>query len=222
MAAKKIEKERIETGRAWAYLRVSTDGQDNNNQRLEILRVAKARGLGAVQFVEDIASGRKSWHDRRMKDIMDQMGPGDALLVAEISRLGRSMLEVMEILSQCADRGIHVYAAKGNWALDDSLPSKIVASVLAMAAEIERELISQRTKSALATRRAAGVVLGRPRGPGASKLDPHADEIRELISLGVPATKIAKRYGSSVPNLRVWLKKRRPEATQTGPATVAE
>jgi DNA invertase Pin-like site-specific DNA recombinase len=222
MAAKKIEKERIEKGRAWAYLRVSTDGQDNNNQRLEILRVAQERGLGAVQFVEEVVSGRKSWHDRRLRDIMDQMNPGDALLVAEISRLGRSMLEVMEILSQCAERRIHVYAAKGNWALDDSLPSKIVASVLAMAAEIERELISQRTKSALATKRAAGVVLGRPRGPGASKLDPHADEIRELISLGVPVTKIAKRFGSSVPNLRVWMKKRRPETTETGPAIVAE
>jgi DNA invertase Pin-like site-specific DNA recombinase len=195
--------------RAWAYLRVSTDGQDNDNQKLEILRLAAERKLGAIQFFEEIVSGRKSWHERRLKDMVDQMTDGDALLVAEISRLGRSMLEIMEILSLCADRGIHVYAAKGDWALDNSLPSKIVASVMAMAAEIERELISQRTKSALATKRAAGVVLGRPRGPGASKLDPHTEQIRELIKLGVPITKIAGRFGSSVPNLRTWIKKRK-------------
>jgi DNA invertase Pin-like site-specific DNA recombinase len=214
MASKTGKKEPSEKGQAWAYLRVSTDGQDNDNQKLEILRLAEERKLGAIRFVEEICSGRKAWRDRRVKEIMEQMKPGDSLLVSEISRLGRSMLEVMEILSQCADRGIHVYAAKGNWALDNSLPSKIVASVLAMAAEIERELISQRTKAALATKRAAGVVLGRPRGPGASKLDKLEAEIKEQIALGVPQTKIAKRFGSSVPNLRSWIKKRKTITTE--------
>ena len=209
MAAKTGQKKQEEkSGQAWAYLRVSTDGQDNDNQKLEIIRMAGERNLGAIRFIEDVCSGRKTWRERRLKEIMEQMQPGDSLLVAEISRLGRSMLEVMEILSQCADRGIHVFAAKGNWALDDSLPSKIVASVLAMAAEIERELISQRTKAALATKRAAGVVLGRPKGPGASKLDKYETEIKELIALGVPQTKIAKRFNSSLPNLRSWIKKR--------------
>lgn len=192
----------------WAYLRVSTNGQDADNQRLEILRVAAEKDLGAVQFVEEIASGRKSWRLRRTKEILDQMEEGDALIVAELSRLGRSMLEIMEILSLATDRGLKIYAAKGNWQLDGTLPSKILASVLAMAAEIERELISQRTKAALATRRAAGVKLGRPAGPGASKLDKHLDEINELRDLGVPLTKIAKKFNSSVPNLRLWIKKR--------------
>ena len=203
-------KEQIEAKppKAWAYLRASTAGQDNDNQKLEILRLAKDRNLGAVSFVEEVCSGRKAWRDRRIKEIIDQMNPGDSLLVAEMSRLGRSMMEIMEILSQCTDRGIHVFAAKGNWALDNSLPSKIMAAVLAMAAEIERELISQRTKAALATKRASGVVLGRPRGPGASKLDKFETEIKEQIALGVPQTKIAKRFGSSVPNLRAWIKKR--------------
>lgn len=208
MAAKKATRK----GQAWAYLRVSTDRQDVDNQKLEILRVSDEKGLGAVTFVEETASGRKPWRERRTKEILDQMQPGDALIVAELSRLGRSMLEVMEILSQATDRGLMVYAAKGDWSLDGSLPSKIMASVLAMAAEIERELISQRTKAALATRRAAGVRLGRPTGPGSSKLDKHLDEINELRSLGVPLTKIATRVGSSVPNLRLWIKKRAIQA----------
>jgi DNA invertase Pin-like site-specific DNA recombinase len=195
-------------GQAWAYLRVSTDRQDADNQRLEILRVAGEKDLGAVRFVEETASGRKSWRERRTKEILDEMKEGDALIVSELSRLGRSMLEVMEILSQATDRGLRVYAAKGNWQLDGTLPSKIVASVLAMAAEIERELISQRTKAALATRKAAGVKLGRPTGPGSSKLDKHVDAINEMIELGVPFTKIAKKFETSVPNLRVWRKKR--------------
>ncbi|OPY17024.1 MAG: putative DNA-invertase from lambdoid prophage Rac [Syntrophus sp. PtaB.Bin075] len=212
------EKSEYGKGKAWAYLRVSTDRQDTDNQKLEILRVAEEKDLGAVRFVEETASGRKSWRERRTKEILDAMQPGDALIVAELSRLGRSMLEVMEILSQATDRGLRVYAAKGDWQLDGSLPSKIIASVLAMAAEIERELISQRTKAALATRKAAGVKLGRPTGPGSSKLDKHVDEINELIALGVPMTKIAARFGSSVPNLRIWAKKRRAltTAAQTG------
>jgi len=194
--------------RVVAYLRVSTERQDVDNQKLEILRTATERGLGAVEFIEETASGRKSWRERRTFDLIESMQPGDALIVAELSRLGRSMLEIMEILSRAADRGLRIYAAKGNWALDDSLPSKIVASVLAMAAEIEKELISQRTKSALATRRAAGVVLGRPRGPGASKLDKHEAEIRELLALGVPITRISAKMSSSVPNMRAWIRKR--------------
>jgi DNA invertase Pin-like site-specific DNA recombinase len=213
MKGKNSTKKKEGTGQAWAYLRVSTDGQDVDNQKLEILKVAEEKGLGAVRFVEETASGRKSWRERRTFEILSQMQEGDALIVAELSRLGRSMLEVMEILSVATDRGLRVFAAKGNWSLDDSLPSKIVASVLAMAAEIEKELISQRTKAALATRKAAGVKLGRPAGPGSSKLDRHLDEINELRALGVPITKIAARFSSSVPNLRTWIKKRSAAGT---------
>jgi len=209
MGKKKAEKEISTEPQAWAYLRVSTEDQDVNNQKLEILRLANEKGLGAVTFIEETASGRKSWRERRTAELLDRMKPGDSLLVAELSRLGRSMLEIMEILHLATERDLRVFAAKGGWSLDGSLPSKIVAMVLAMAAEIEKELISQRTKAALATRKAAGVTLGRPKGPGASKLDKHEAEIRELITLGVPITKIAPKFSSSVPNLRAWLKKRK-------------
>lgn len=101
------------------------------------------------------------------------LGTGDVLIVSELSRLGRSMLECMEILSLASGKGIQVYAVKGNWRLDQSLQSTIVAMVFSMAAEIERELISQRTKEALRFKKAQGMTLGRPKGPGKSKLDPY-------------------------------------------------
>ncbi|MBU2549032.1 MAG: recombinase family protein, partial [Proteobacteria bacterium] len=112
-------------------------------------------------------------------------------------------------LALLAGRRVHVFAAKGGWALDGSLQSKIVAMVLAMAAEIERDLISQRTKAALATKRAQGVRLGRPPGPGASKLDKHRDEIIELLALGVMKHRVAARFETTPTNLRHWLKKRK-------------
>ena len=117
------------------------------------------------------------------------------------------MLECMEILSLAMQRGIHVYAVKGNWQLDDSIQSKIVAMAFAMAAEIERDLISQRTKEALAARKRAGKKLGRPAGSGKSKLDKHRPEIEALLANGSTQKFIAERYGTTEANLSRWLKK---------------
>ena len=205
----------------WSYIRVSTDAQDVDNQRLEVLALVKQHGLGAVKFVEENGgvSGTISWRQRELSGLLDKMKRGDALVVSELSRLGRSMLEIMEILAEATRREIRIYAVKGGWTLDGSLQSKIVAMVLAMAAEIERDLLAQRTRAALATRKAlvaagkswtskAGRLvdrLGRPSGPGASKLDPHAAEIRELLALGVPQTKVASKFKTSPRNLRHWL-----------------
>ena len=211
--------------KAMAYIRVSTDRQDCENQRLEILKLVNDKGLGKVEFVEETISGRTSWRDRRLAGVIDGLKEGDSLVVAELSRLGRSMLEIMEILSVATQRKIHVYASKGNWVLDGSMQSKIIAMVLAMAAEIERSLISERTRAALATKRAlsesgktwiskAGNVckgLGRPPGPGKSKLDSHEGEIRELLGLGITQKRLAERLGTTSANLRHWMKKRRIE-----------
>jgi len=191
-----------------AYIRVSTDKQDVENQRLEILKLANERGLGPVQFVEETVSGRKSWKDRVIAGHLEALRKGDVLIVAELSRLGRSLLEIMEILSIATRAGVKVYAAKGDWSLDGSLQSKVVAMAFSMAAEIERELISQRTKAALATKKAQGVVLGRPRGPGKSKLDANEQEIRGLLALGVPQSKIAAKYQTTSRNLWNWMRKR--------------
>lgn len=207
---------------AVAYIRVSTDKQDADNQRLEILRLANDKNLGQVRFIEEVVSGRKSWRNREIASVLDSLKAGDALVVAELSRLGRSMLEIMEILSIATQRSIRVYAAKGNWSLDGSLQSKVVAMAFSMAAEIERDLISQRTRSALATKQ--GLLnsdgfyisrsgrrvesLGRPRGPGKSRLDKYEEEIRGLLALGVPQRRIAGKYGTSPRNLWAWMRKR--------------
>ena len=133
-------------------------------------------------------------------------GRSDTLIVSELSRLGRSMLECMEILSIAFLKGIHLYAIKGNWRLDNSIQSKIVAMAFSMAAEIERDLISQRTKEALAARKKAGITLGRPRGRGKSKLDTFRPEIEALLNNGSTQKFIANRYGTTEANLSRWLK----------------
>jgi DNA invertase Pin-like site-specific DNA recombinase len=199
-----------------AYVRVSTDRQDVENQRLEILKLVNDKGLGKVDFVEETISGRTSWRDRRLAGVIDGLEAGDSLIVSELSRLGRSMLEIMEILSVATQRRVHVYASKGNWVLDGSMQSKIIAMVLAMAAEIERTLISERTRAALATKKAAGVRLGRPKGPGKSKLDQHETEIRELLDLGLTKKRLAERLGTTPANLRHWMKRRKIEIRRTG------
>lgn len=191
-----------------AYLRVSTTDQDLEKNKFDILKLANEKSLGRVQWVEETVSGRVSWRKRQIAQILeDQLQSGDNLIVSELSRLGRSMLECMEILSIASQKGIKVYAVKGNWRLDNSIQSKIIAMAFSMAAEIERDLISQRTKEALAARKKAGIILGRPRGVGKSKLDAYRPEIEALLANGSKQAFIAKRYGTTEPNLSRWLKK---------------
>ena len=125
-----------------AYLRVSTTDQDLKKNRYDILQLANDKGLGKVQWVEETVSGRVSWHQRKIAEVLERLQREDTLIVSELSRLGRSMLECMEILSIAFQKGIHLYAVKGNWRLDNSIQSKIVAMAFSMAAEIERDLIS--------------------------------------------------------------------------------
>ncbi len=117
------------------------------------------------------------------------------------------MLECMEILSIASQKQINIYAVKGNWRLDNSIQSKIVAMAFSIAAEIERDLISQRTKEALAARKKAGIKLGRPRGVGKSKLDQYKPEIEALLANGSTQKFIAERYDSTEANLSRWLKR---------------
>jgi DNA invertase Pin-like site-specific DNA recombinase len=187
---------------------VSTTDQDVDKNKAAILMFANHKALGHVHFVEEAVSGRVPWRRRKMATLLDDLQAGDTLVVSELSRLGRSMLECMEILAIAAQKGINLYAVKGAWQLDDSMQSKIMAMVFAMAAEIERELISQRTKEALRVKKAAGVKLGRPPGPGKSKLDPYQLEITALLANGSTQKFIAKRYGTTAGNLHNWLKKR--------------
>jgi DNA invertase Pin-like site-specific DNA recombinase len=189
------------------YLRVSTGTQDLDKNKADILRLANQEDLGRVQFVEEKVSGKVSWRKRRIADWVETLQAQDNLIVSELSRLGRSMLECMEILSIALQKGIRVYAVKGNWHLDQSMQSKIIAMAFSMAAEIEHELISQRTTEALRFRKAQGLPLGRPRGPGKSKLDPYRPEIEGLLANGSTQRFIAQRYNTTEANLHNWLKK---------------
>lgn len=139
--------------------------------------------------------------------MLDVLHEGDALIVSELSRLGRSMLECMEILAIASERVIRVYAIKGTWRLDHTIQSKIIAMAFAMAAEIERDLSSARTTEALRARKASGLPLGRPKGPGKSKLDPYRPEIEALLANGSTQKFIAERYQTTPANLSNWIKK---------------
>jgi DNA invertase Pin-like site-specific DNA recombinase len=194
-----------------AYLRVSTVEQDLKKNRHEILELANSKGFGPVEFVEEKVSGIKNWKERKIKQIIDQLGTGDHLIVPELSRLGRSMLEIMEMLSIAKDKEINIYAVKGGWELNSSIQSKVVAMAFSIAAEIERDLISKRTKEALKARKAQGIKLGRPKGPGKSKLDKYREEITALLKNGSTKTYVAKKYETTLPNLYNWLKKNKIE-----------
>src|SRR5579863_9778730 len=162
--------------KATAYLRVSTVDQDLEKNKADILKLANSLQLGHVHFEEEKLSGKVSWRKRKIAQVLEEAQAGDNIIVSELSRLGRSMLECMEILSIAAQKNVNVYAVKGNWRLDSSIQSKIIAMAFAMASEIERDLISKRTKEALVAKKASGVQLGRPKGVGKSKLDQYGPE----------------------------------------------
>ena len=190
-----------------AYLRVSTVEQDLEKNKADILTFANNKDFGKVKFVEEKVSGTKNCKNRKIKQVIDSLSKGDRLIVPEFSRLGRSMLEIMEMLSILKDKEVNVYAVKGNWELNGSLQSKIMAMVFSIASEIERDLISKRTKEALRARKVAGVKLGRPKGAGKSKLDEFKEEIVALLRNGSSKKFVADRYGTSQVNLYNWINK---------------
>lgn len=196
---------------AYAYLRVSTDHQDVSNQRHGILEYANRKNLGHLDFVEDLASGKEKWQSRAVGKLLTETAKaGDIVIFAEISRMARSTLQVLEMLSSCIDRKISVHIAKQNLVLDGDLQSRIAATILGLAAEIEREFISLRTKEALAKRKASGKHLGRPKGRRSSKLklDEYESEIRSYLAKGISKRAIAKLIECSPTTLYDWLQRR--------------
>jgi DNA invertase Pin-like site-specific DNA recombinase len=198
------------------YLRVSTINQDLEKNKADILSYANDHDLGKVHFVQEIVSGKVSWKRRRIKEVIDQLGKNDWLIVPELSRLGRSMLEIMEIIAEAKRKEINIYAIKNNWTLNGTTESKVLLMVFSMAAEIERDLISARTTEALRVKKESGVKLGRPKGPGKSKLDHHQEEIIALLRNGVPKKRVASKYGSSAVNLYNWILKNQLDVAVRG------
>jgi DNA invertase Pin-like site-specific DNA recombinase len=188
-----------------AYLRVSTIDQDTEKNEADILKFAHTKGFGRVEFISEKVSGKISWKKRKIKEIIDKLGKGDKLIVPELSRLGRSALEIFEILAVAKEKGISVFDVKNEIELNDSIHTQILAFAFGIAAQIERDLISKRTKEGLAARKAKGIQLGRPKGPGRSRLDVHREEIIALLKTGSTQRYISKKYGVTPPTLYNWL-----------------
>jgi DNA invertase Pin-like site-specific DNA recombinase len=193
--------------RTIGYLRVSTADQDVEKNKADILKLANDKKLGNVEFVDEKVSGIKDWRKRKLGQIFSTLQSGDTIIVSELSRLGRSTLQILEIMKVAREKDVAVHAVKGGWSLNGSMESKIVLTMLAMMAEIERDLISERTKEGLRAVRARGVKLGRPKGPGRSKLDASREEILALLTNGATKAFVARRHGTSQPNLYNWLNK---------------
>jgi DNA invertase Pin-like site-specific DNA recombinase len=191
-----------------SYLRVSTNYQNTDKNQADVLKYANDHQFGYVEFVEETISGKVSWKQRKISQIIDELEPGDRIIVPELTRLGRSTLEVLEILKKAKEKGIAVYSVKENLELNgDNMQSKIMATMLSLFAELERDFVSMRTKEALKARKAAGVQLGRPFGPGKSKLDPFKEEITALLKMGVAKSKVARKYSVAITTLQNWIDK---------------
>ena len=191
-----------------AFIRVSTLEQDTEKNKIDILQFANRLKLGNVEFTEEQCSGKINYKERKLGILLNSMQAGDVLIVPELSRIARSITQILEVIKVTKDKCITLYSLKENFCNnEDSISATVTSTIFALVAQIERELISMRTKEALHARKIAGVKLGRPRGKGKSKLDEHKDDILKLISLNVPKTMIARQYNTSVGNLYNFINK---------------
>ena len=178
----------------YAYIRVSTDKQSTENQRFEILKFADEKKLAVDRWVEETISSTKKLDERKLGPLVNQIAKDDVLLVTELSRLGRSIMEVMGILHILMDKQVKVFTAKERYELGNNINSKVLAFAFSLSAEIERSMISSRTKEALARKKSEGKRLGRPKGSLSkqTKLTGKDEVIKEFIRKRVPDAVIAR------------------------------
>ena len=176
------------------YLRVSTEKQNPENQRDEIRRFAEEKSLAVDSWVVETASGKITHKKRKLGRLLRKMNKGDTLIVTEISRLSRSLTEIMAIMGECLDRQINIYTTKERYTFDNSINSKVLCFAFGLVAEIERNLISMRTKEALALKRAEGVRLGRRPGSDVKMqvIRDNSARIDAMLAAGMPVTKICR------------------------------
>ncbi len=189
----------------YAYIRVSTDHQDCENQKIGIEAKAAAMGIAIDRYIQDAGvSGTRAPESRALGGCLRQLVPGDVIICSELSRLGRKLFMIMHILEHCMNVGARVYTVKDGYELGDNIQSKVMAFAFGLTAEIERDLISKRTKEALARRRMAGLCLGRPRGAKNKvyKLTSKSDYIKQQLKKGVPRYKIAQKLKVNPRTLR--------------------
>ena len=181
----------------YGYIRVSTDKQTVDNQRYEINQFCDRQEMVIEKWIEETISGTKNVEDRKLGKLLKRMKKGDILICSELSRLGRNLLMIMGILNECMNKDIQVWTIKDSYRLGSDINSKVLAFAFGLFAEIERNLISQRTKEALARKRAEGVVLGRPKGrkSAKTKLTGQEQKIKELLSKKVSYSAIGRILG---------------------------
>lgn len=179
----------------YGYIRVSSNKQTVENQRFEILQFCRREEITIDGWIEETISGTRTFKKRLLGPLLHKVKKGDIIICSELSRLGRNLFMIMEILNICMDKGCRVWTIKEGYRLGDDIPSKVLAFAFGLSAEIERNLISQRTKEALARKRAEGVILGRPKGsvnaPEKLKLYHKKAKIEKLLASGVSYNKIA-------------------------------
>ena len=180
----------------YGYIRVSSDKQTVENQRFEINNFCRRENIKIDGWMEETISGTKSYDKRQLGRLLNKVRKDDLIICAELSRLGRNLFMIMEILNICMTKECRVWTIKDNYRLGDDIQSKVLAFAFGLSAEIERNLISQRTKEALARKKAEGVILGRPKGrknsPDKYKLSGKETLIKELLSVNVSKRKIAR------------------------------
>ena len=181
----------------YGYVRVSTDKQSVENQRFQIKDFCKENNLVIDQWIEETISGVQVPEKRLLGLLLSGAKTGDIIICSELSRLGRSLLMIMSILNQLVINKVKVWTIKDNYQLEDNIQAKILAFAFGLFAEIERDLISQRTKEALARKKSEGFALGRPPGRTSAqhKLSGHEAEIQSLLDNNITKSAIARRLG---------------------------
>ena len=179
-----------------AYIRTSTNKQDYANQRYGILEFADRKGLKIDHWEEETISGTKKVTERNLGQLISNMNKSDILIITELSRIGRSLYDIMATLNNLIEKGVKVYSIKENYELGDNLNSKVLSFAFGLSAELERSLLSSRVKESLARRKASGKKLGRPKGfkLDKTKLTEHATEIRNLLNHGVSYRAIGRMF----------------------------
>lgn len=189
----------------YGYIRVSTDRQTVENQRFEINKFCEENDLQVDKWISETISGTKEVDKRRLGKLLKGVRKDDIIICSEISRLGRSLFMIMSILNHCMEIGAKVWTIKDNYRLGDDITSKVLAFAFGISAEIERKLISQRTKEALARKKADGIRLGRPKGSGKRILDGKEEQLRAMLSAGITKVQLSKLYGVHVSTIHEFL-----------------
>lgn len=191
----------------YGYTRVSTELQNTENQKHEIQTFAKLQKIKVDKWVDEVISSRKSLKERQLGKLLKHFKKGDILIASELSRLGRNLLEVMGILQSCLEKDCQIWTLKENYKLGADIQSKVLAFAFSLAAEIERQLISQRTKESLKRIKDDGKHLGRPFGFNYNKLDKKQEKIKELLSKGISKAEISRLIGCSWITLHRYIQK---------------